>query len=525
MIKEEFDPNANAVTEENGTVAEDVIDPSEETAVQTEQETEKTEAQTEQEAEETPETPEAPAKVLCPRCGERNVSKGHEYCYRCEEALSRTRVPIVGIIAAVLALAASVFCLAIVSLDASPAIQAIKGDRAMAQKNVYAAYDAYNKVDTAANEISEIIGANSPLNKFVKSGLGLKLRMFKAIAGNYNPLLSYQRRETIFGDTLNEKYLEKDKDYLQAKGYYELFQNTYLILQEPIDMMEQSEDSSREYGQTIIDLLEEKRGQDGVDDVTLDFFIYNVYAFHDFSKEEVLDSLKKLDESANKTGLDYSWLYYKDYARALLSEGRPDEAMKYIDALAEKDISAYDPALYKMQAYLLKDDIDSARKVVEEYRDNNKTDENVDSDSSYSLLINMARVEGDYDKATELITEAQEKYNAVPEYNRQVALIYLAQGKYDEAYEAAYACEQMAYYLASYYGETDYYSSDMLMSTVYLSAKLCDKYGKKNTENAEHLEEVIDSFETITWSKDITDIIEGKADVKDYLTKGVCDFI
>ncbi len=515
MIKEEFDPNATEIIDENGVLSEDIIDPSEETAVQSDGETEQ----------EAADAPEETGKVLCPRCGERNTSKGHEFCYRCEEALSRTRLPVTGIIAAVIALAASVFCFVVVSLDASPAVQAVKGDIAMADNNVYAAYDAYNKVDTAAKEIAGIIGEKSPLNNFVKSGLGLKLRIFKAIAGNYNPLLTYQRRDSIFGDSLNEKYLEKDKDYRLAKEHYERFESTYKILQEPIDMMEQSDDNSRENGETILALIEEKRGQEGVDDVILDFFIYNVYAFYDFDKEELLDSLKKLDEDADKTGLDYSWLYYKEYVKVLISMNKPDEAMKYIDVLAEKDISAYDPVLYKMQAYLLKGDKDSAKKLVEEYRENNKTQDNKDSDSSYSLLINMARVEGDYDKATALIKEAQEIYSTVPEYNRQVALIYLAQGKYDEAYEAAYACEQMAYYLASYYGETDYYTSNMLMTTVYLSAKLCEKYGEKNTENIEHLQEVIDSFETVTWDKEITDIVEGKADVKDYLTKGVCDFI
>ncbi|MBR0112306.1 MAG: hypothetical protein IJM02_01020 [Clostridia bacterium] len=539
MIKDDFDPNANEIVQEDGTIAEDYVDTVQETAEEAAQdavdeatgEAAETEAQDavneiidDSESEDSAEESEED-EGLCPRCKTRKISKGHTYCYRCEESLSRKRVPVIGLIAALLALLLSAFCFLIVCLDLAPAFQTMKGDRALAKKNLFSAYTAYSEVDSTVAEIQEILGANSPLNNFVKGGLGIKSKMFKAITGIYDPLRTYQRATNVYGEDVSEKYLAHDKFYQECGEYYKRFEKTYAIIQEPLDMMQDMEEVTPENGETVIALFEEKRNEKGCDPVIFDYFYYTVLSYYGMDKDRVLESIEKLDEDAKATGLDYSWLYYKEYARELIKRDRVDEAVKLLDVLTDRDISAYDPTAMKARAYISLGETKKAEDLVEKYCRNNMKDEKTQSDSNYSLLIYLARALGKTEEAKAVIAEAKELYPTVPEYDRQEALIFLTEGDYDQAFESAYSSEQIAYNIASYYGDTEYFNSEMLMNTVYISAKLCKLHGKQNTENAQYLDEVIKYYETVNWDQQIIDIAEGKTDIKEITTKGACDFI
>ena len=508
MIQETFDPHASD-------------DNTESINLEKGEETENTAAGGKEPAE------EALEEGLCPRCKKRKVAKKHDYCYRCEDELRRTKLPLTGIIFAVLAAAVSIICVVIVALDLAPAISVAKGDIYAIQKNWFSAHSAYAEVQTSADEVRNALATNKvglALGSLINPGYGVKSKIYKTVVKIYDPLRAYQNKSYAFGETPDERYLKTDKTYQLCEKYYNEFQDTYLSVQEPVDLMQGMEKPEKSEGEKILKMLEEARGGEKVHDIFLDYFIYTAATYFDLGEEKIFEYFDRMEKDSEASGDDYTWLYYKDYADELLKYGRGEEAEKYYQALADRDISAYDPVRGLMNVKLLAGDVDGADRLVDNYcRENLVNGEN--SDSNYSLLINMARVKGDFDEALALIEEAQGKYASVPEYYRQQCLIYLAQEYYDQAFEAAALCEQNAYYIASYYGDATYYTSDALMSTVYIAASLCDKYGKKDTENAQYLGEILEDYKSINIRQEYKDVASGKVKVSDYLSKGVCDFI
>ncbi len=508
MIKETFDPHASDDDNESITLEKG-------------EETESAAAVGEEPAE------EALEEGLCPRCKKRKVAKKHDYCYRCEDELRRTKIPLTGIICAVLAIAVSIICVVIVALDLAPAISVVKGDMYAIQNNWFAAHSAYAEVQTSATEVQNALATNKVglfLGSLTNPGYGVKSKIYNTVMHIYDPLRAYQNSAYAFGESPDERYLKTDKNYQLCEKYYNRFQDTYLAVQEPVDLMQGMEKPDKSEGEKLFKLLEESRGAEKVDDVFLDYFIYTAATYFDLGEEKIFECFDQMKKDAEASEDDYTWLYYKDYADELLRYGHGEEAATYYQKLADRDISAYDPVRGLMNAKLLAGDVDGADKLVDAFcRENLINGEN--SDSNYSLLINMARVKGDFEEALDLIEEAQSKYASVPEYYRQKCLIYLAQENYDQAFEAAALCEQNAYYIASYYGDATYYTSDILMSTVYIATSLCDKYGKKDTENAQYISEILEDYKTLNIRQEFRDIVSGKTKVTDYLREGVCDFI
>jgi len=509
LIKETFDPHASDENNESITLDTD---------------TEKEETLTggEDAAEE-----EALEEGMCPRCKKRKVAKNRDYCYRCEEELRRAKLPLTGIICAVLAAALSIFCLVIFALDLAPAISVIKGDIYGLQKNWFSAHSAYAEVQTSATEVQNALATNKvgyALGGLTNPGYGVKSKIFKAVVNIYDPLRAYQNSSYAFGESPDEKYLKTDKTYQMCEKFYNRFQDTYLTVQEPVDLMQSMEKPDKAEGEKILKMLEESRGESKVDPVILDYFIYSAATYFEAGEDKIFECFDQIKKDADASGDDYTWIYYKDYADELFKYGRDEDAGTYYQALADKDKSAYDPVRGLMNIKIRAGDIDGADRIVNDYcRENLVNGQN--SDSNYSLLINMARVKGEFGEALELIEEAQGAYASVPEYYRQKCLIYLAQENYDQAFEAAALCEQNAYYIASYYGDATYYTSDVLMSTVYIATSLCDKYGEKNTENAKYIGEILEDYQNISIRQEFKDIASGKVKVSDYLREGVCDFI
>ena len=80
------------------------------------------------------------------------------------------------------------------------------------------------------------------------------------------------------------------------------------------------------------------------------------------------------------------------------------------------------------------------------------------------------------------------------------------------------------YNLYYYYGDSSAYSVE-LDHTVYVCTYLCDKLGKKDTENAIYLKEILAQFEQVDFSDNVTAIVNGKKTVQQVLTEGVCDLV
>ena len=64
----------------------------------------------------------------------------------------------------------------------------------------YPAYSAYSQIDDLVSSVNEILKRDSP---FVRSGYGVKLKIFKSIAHSYSPLEAAYSAESIFS-TYNE---------------------------------------------------------------------------------------------------------------------------------------------------------------------------------------------------------------------------------------------------------------------------------------------------------------------------------
>ena len=161
---------------------------------------------------------------------------------------------------------------------------------------------------------------------------------------------------------------------------------------------------------------------------------------------------------------------------------------------------------------------------IDKFCADNMTTDGDNSDSNYSALIMLARAQGNYEQALALIDEADEMYAMIPEFDRQKALIYLAQGDYDKAFDSAVSAEDRAYNRYYYYGDSTGYNSELL-ATVYLSAMLCRQKGQGKAENFSKLDEIIESYKGTDSEKAMADVLSGKVSLEKLLTEGVYDLI
>ena len=138
---------------------------------------EESEKISEEEAEEATEEPDV--SELCLACGERRRAEGSDYCDECEERMRSTKIPLLGWVAGFAAVIAGIFAMGLAFLISAPALQVYKGDMEAAKGSWYPAYSAYSQIDDLVSSVNEILKSDSP---FVRSGFGVKLKIFKSIA-------------------------------------------------------------------------------------------------------------------------------------------------------------------------------------------------------------------------------------------------------------------------------------------------------------------------------------------------------
>ena len=459
---------------------------------------------------------------VCPHCGNTVVAAGHEYCYVCEKALLKTKIPFVAWIAGIVALALSFFAFIMVCLLSAPALQVIKGDIKASENNWFSAYEEYSNVSEVLTQLTDIVGDSTIFDSLLKSGCGLENKTFKAIANVYGPLQAYNYASNVF--TINSKYMTHAKSYKDCKVFYDEYETAYNAISDAMSEIAELEEPTVEDGEKAIAEIEKVRGTDDVKDVWLDYFIYSVAGYCTFDSDTKDGYLEAIHATAQKESKDYSFLYYNDYINMLIRTDRDDEAKPLVMELREKDISDCDAANQLFRIYVKAGDMDSAKELVYDYQENNTTTDGADSDSSYSLLIALNRIEGNYDEVKSLAEEANSLYSLIPEFDRQLALVYLLEGDYDNAYESAVSAENKAYTRYSYYGDSSAYTDDLL-ATVYVSTVLCQKYGKCNTENAANIQDIIDSYADSETEERMADVVNEKVSLESVLTEGVCDLI
>lgn len=448
---------------------------------------------------------------LCASCGVYRKAEGSDYCEMCEERLKSTKIPFLGWISGIAAVAAGVFALAIAFLVSAPALQVYKGDLKAAENCWYPAYEAYGQVDSLVSSVNDILGQESP---FVKAGVGVKMKIFESVAHCYSPLEAAYSADSIFSGT-NFDFTSKSRKVKQYKQILTDYQNTYELVADPVAALQEEEATIEE----TVAAFEKARSEEGVNEVFLDYLLYNVAAYMDLSDEEKLKYLEAVEAADEKDKTDYSWLYSLDIARLRNALGQTEKALDNLNRQLEFDSSSYDAAAMKMRILLSLGKKDEAGMVMQEYKS-----ACTDTDMAYQLEIAYLRSTGELSKARELCTEAFEVYATSPEIYRQSALIYLAEGDYDEAYETAYEADYIAYQIYSYSGDSSAYTQE-LNNTVYLCAWLCREKGNKDTDNAAYLDDIIDSFSDAELSESVIQIREGKITLEEVLLKGECDLV
>lgn len=465
----------------------------------------------EDETQETEEAEIIDEDELCASCGVYRKAEGSDYCEMCEDRLKSTKIPFLGWISGIAAVAAGVFALAIAFLVSAPALQVYKGDLKAAENCWYPAYEAYGQVDSLVSSVNDILGQESP---FVKAGVGVKMKIFESVAHCYSPLEAAYSADSIFSGT-NFDFTSKSRKVKQYKQILTDYQNTYELVADPVAALQEEEATIEE----TVAAFEKARSEEGVNEVFLDYLLYNVAAYMDLSDEEKLKYLEAVEAADEKDKTDYSWLYSLDIARLRNALGQTEKALDNLNRQLEFDSSSYDAAAMKMRILLSLGKKDEAGMVMQEYKS-----ACTDTDMAYQLEIAYLRSTGELSKARELCTEAFEVYATSPEIYRQSALIYLAEGDYDEAYETAYEADYIAYQIYSYSGDSSAYTQE-LNNTVYLCAWLCREKGNKDTDNADYLDDIIDSFSDAELSESVIQIREGKITLEEVLLKGECDLV
>ncbi len=449
------------------------------------------------------------AGEYCVLCGTYRKIEGSDYCEACENRLKSTKIPFLGWISGVVAVAAGVFALAIAFLASAPALQVYKGDIKAAENCWYPAYEAYSQVDSLVSSVNDILGQESP---FVKAGVGVKMKIFESVAHCYSPLEAAYSADSIFSG-VNYGFTEKNSKVKRYKQILTDYQNTYEAVADSVAELEEGNATMEE----TVAAFEEARSAEGVNEVFLDYLLYNVAAYMDLPYEDRLKYLEAVEADDEKEKTDYSWLYSLDIARLRKDAGQTDAALENLNKQLEFDSSSYEAAVMKMRILLSLGKKDEAGMVMQEYKAACE-----DTDMAYQLEIAYLRSTGELSKARELCTEAFEVYATSPEIYRQSALIYLAEGDYDEAYETAYEADYIAYQIYSYSGDSSIYTQE-LNNTVYLCSWLCREKGDKDTDNALYLDDIIDSFSDAELSEIVIQIRDGKVTLEDVLMKGECD--
>lgn len=517
--EEKIEEAAESVEE---TVEESVEDAAEEAVEETEA-PEEAEEVTAEENEEISE--EIDEDDLCLHCGKKHRKENSEYCEKCEKQLIKTKIPFLGFIVGACALVISLFAFAFTVMLATPALEVSAGDKFASENNWFSAYGEYASASQEVSNVVSTLGENSPVSMFVKTGCNLKLKSFKCIEKVYDPLQAGQYISNIF-DSSSAKFTAKNK-YIKGvlalvDEYNATSQKASTAIQ-PIYDADENGSLTPEVGKKVIADLEKMRDTEGVNNVFLDYFIYSVAGYCGGDDEEMTGYLEKMHKTATESGKDYYWLYYDEYISKLMGEKKYDEVMPLIEHQMEQDSSDFQPANQLLRIYLSKGELDKAEKFVDEFCKINVSSDGSESDSNYVMRITMHRVKGEYEEATALAQKGNEQFSS-PEFSRQLALIDLLNGDYDSAYENAYAAQDMAYYFASYYSDQSAFTEE-LANTVFLAAYMCDKEGKKNTENAQYIDEFLASYNGEVPDGIVSDIVNGKITIEDALTKGVYDLI
>lgn len=447
---------------------------------------------------------------ICPICETGKISDGKAYCEECEAVMLKRKPPVLAWICGAAVLILSFFALVTAFLISAPAIQVIKGDIAAQNKCWYTAYVEYSEVDSVISEINSILGT-SELNSFIQAGTKVKAKLIEAYGKSTNPINAYSLAKQYFTDEEMGKYPALSEYKFMNSAY----STSYDYISEILDYMMQDGSTHK----ATLEKLEKLRENEEIEGVFIDYFAAAAASYFELPLEEQIEAFAKLDENAKAGNKDYRWLYYKDYAELLIKAGQTEKANAIFDEMIAENKNADDYYSVKIKSLLSAGDIEGAEKALDAFKVDNEG-----YDSAYIFEMTILRSKGELDRALELCTEALEIHGTSAELYRQRALIYLLQGKYDEAFEEAFDANSTAYNLYYYYGDSTAYTVE-IDNTFYVCTYLCDKLGKKDTENAIYIKEILSQYEQVEFSDEVNSIISGEKTVQEVLSEGVHDLV
>lgn len=442
---------------------------------------------------------------LCIICGENKKGEESDYCPECEAALYKSKIPALAWISGLAVICVSVFAFVIAALVSAPALQAAKGESAAAENRWYTAYAEYSQVSTYVDEITSILGSQTP---FVQAGRGVDEKIIESYAKARSPLDAVYMAMMIHGETAI-------KDFKGISEYVELyddFYENYALMGETVDAMLEGADQNETFA-----ALEAFKGAEGINEVYRNYFLYSAADFYKLGYKEQLKYIEAADAAAKEQGEDFSWLYYLEIADVLCQEGEYEQALKYADVLAENDKNNYRAYDLKMKIAFVTGNSDEASKILAEFKANNEG-----YDSEYSIESGFYRCAGDMEKSRLICEEGIGENSFSAEIHRQLALIYLMDGNYTAAFDEAFTADSNASYMANYYMDSSGYTPQ-LDNTIYLCANLCKNNNLTDSENAVYIDQILEYYQTFEPSKQVSQILSGEKTVEEVLTEGVCD--
>jgi hypothetical protein len=340
--------------------------------------------------------------------------------------------------------------------------------------------------------------------------MGVTKRILKAVANYSSPIDAYYvAMNTITNADVNE--LDFVKKYAAVSKEHDA---TFDIIEETLNKAyDETPDAEAIYAE-----LDAFKGQEGVTDLYIDFYKFAVADMLEADLETQVEILKDLEEECIATGKDYGWLYCQPMAETLCAAGKSEEAMKYLDMITEKDVSRYDAYKLKIDALLDSGDKDAASKTLAEFKVANEGME-----TAYMLEIVFLRRTGELEKAKTLCLEALELYESIPELSRQLALIYMTNGDYYNAFDSMMLAYNYAYYIYQSTYDTSTLDDPAFYNSLYLSAYLLKNSDMMDEEYSEQVEEILGQFEESVLEDVTKEIIAGTKTVAEVLTEGECD--
>lgn len=468
----------------------------------------------------------ASTQRICLYCGENPAQTGKEYCSRCEKALKKTRLPVGGFVAALVAVIASLFVLIIMGLQSAASLQIAKGNYFVYKHNYNTAFTVYDDVSGIISTVTDNFGESSVFSKLISTGSAFDMKAMECASDMYGPLDAIQSFDSsIFRSNGAYDYKQHSQRYKKLYKETEDFTSTISVINDLLTEITSDENVTLEEFDKRIPEIEAFKGKEGVNDVYLEYVIAMV-AEQAFGVEDaqLLSYVKKVDEAAKADGGDYSWLYYEMYTTLLVGEGDYESATPYLMDMMNKDVSNYYSRIQMCRILVSRGKTDEAAAIANEYQSNNLIDDDYTEDA-YALLIYMSRALGDYESALHYAKSALNSYTYVPEIRRQQALAYMSMGYYAEAFDAAYQASSDANYISSYYAISNF-DGILLDETLYIAAYLAKDVIEEDSEAAANYETVIATYSAGDYVPAFAQkVIDGKIDVNKALTEGTCDFI